>query len=103
MPNGSIVIIPLILPLWNQDIYGENVDEFVPSRWGNATQEMTSPFSLGKQNRIGQSLANTEMRCTVARLCSEFDFQVEEQGTVECFLTLKPAGALLTASKKEQL
>ena len=104
MPKGSIIFMPFILLLRNPDIYGNNADAFVPSRWENATQDMTSawlPFSLGKQNCIGQSLANAEMRCIVARICSEVDLKVENEGTVEYFLTLKPAGALLKASKRE--
>jgi hypothetical protein len=47
------------------DIYNDNVDTFCPSRWKNPTKEMLDaflPFSLGKHNCIGQSLAKMQ-RC----------------------------------------
>jgi cytochrome P450 len=102
MPKGSTIIVPLILLFRNPDIYGENVDVFCPSRWENPTKEMLDeylPFALGKQNCIGQSLANAEMHCIAARICSEFDLEVEEEGGVDFFLILKPVGARLKARK----
>ena len=44
-------------------------------------------------------MANAEMHCIVARICSEFDLEVEEEGGVEYFLTLKTVGARLKARK----
>jgi cytochrome P450 len=43
-----------------------------------------NPFSLGKQNCVGQSLAKAETQAIVARICSEFEFelQVEDEGDV---------------------
>jgi len=58
-----------------------------------------NPFSLGKQNCVGQSLAQAETFAIVARICSEFELSVESEGTVDFFLTLKPVGARLRARK----
>merc|ERR1712038_1393976 len=91
LPKGTIVFLPLMLLFRNPEVF-ENENSFHPSRWENPTREMTdafNPFSLGKQNCIGQSLANAEMHYVVARICSEFDLFVEEEGSVDYFLTLK--------------
>jgi len=101
LPKGSIAFMPFILLFRNPDVF-ENENSFRPARWVNPTKEMTdsfSPFSLGKQNCIGQSLANAEMHYVVARIVSEFDLSVEEEGSVDYFLTLKPVGVRLRAMK----
>jgi cytochrome P450 len=101
LPKGSIIFMPFIMLLRNPIIF-ENENTFQPSRWEKPSKEMADaflPFSLGKQNCIGQSLANAELHCIVARICAEFDLKVKEEGTVDYFLTLKPAGARLIARK----
>ena len=49
-----------------------------------------NPFSLGKQNCLGQSLAQAETFAIVARIVTKFELSVENEGTVDFFLTLKP-------------
>ncbi|EJK47306.1 hypothetical protein THAOC_33983 [Thalassiosira oceanica] len=103
LPKGSTCFIPMMLVLNNPDVY-ENPREYNPSRWEHPTREMMDcfiPFSLGKQNCIGQSLANAEMQTIISRLCSEFDISVEEEGRIEFFLTLKQIGTKLRAKKVE--
>ena len=58
-----------------------------------------NPFSLGKQNCLGQSLAQAETFTIVARIVTKFELSVENEGTVDFFLTLKPVGAILRARK----
>jgi len=101
LPMGSIVFAPFILLFRNPEVFA-NENSFCPSRWENPSREMLdsmNPFALGKQNCIGQSLANAEMHYIVARICSEFDLSVEEEGSVDFFLTLKPVGVRLKAEK----
>jgi len=101
LPKGSICFLSFMLLFRNPEVF-ENPNSFQPSRWENPTKEMTdsfTPFSLGKQNCIGQSLANAEMHYVVARIISEFDLFVEEEGSVAHFLTLKPVGVKLRAEK----
>lgn len=101
LPKGSIAFLPFILMFRNPDIF-ENPDAFQPSRWESPTREMLdafNPFSLGKQNCVGQSLAKAEIFAIIPRICSEFELSVEDEGSVEYFLTLKPAGARLSARK----
>ena len=83
----------------NRNTY-ENPEAFCPNRWDNASKEMQDghlPFSFGKQNCIGQSLATAEIYTVAARIFSEFDLEIVEEGHVDFFLTLKPVGALLKA------
>jgi cytochrome P450 len=101
LPVGTIVFLPLILLLRNPSVF-ENPDQFQPSRWENATPKMTSsflPFSLGKQNCVGQALAKIELDTVIARIISEFDLSVADEGVTEYFLTMKPIGAKLLATK----
>lgn len=81
----------------NSTVFGEH-DKFRPSRWKDPTQEMKDSFlifSAGKQNCIGQSLAKAELQCIIPKILSVVDLEVENQGTTEWFLTLKPVGAML--------
>ncbi|KAL7526862.1 hypothetical protein ACHAWF_001941, partial [Thalassiosira exigua] len=92
LPKGSIAFLPFILMFRNPDIF-DDPDLFAPSRWENPTRDMLdafNPFALGKQNCLGQSLAKAETFAIVARICSEFELAVEEEGSVDFFLTLKP-------------
>uniref|UniRef100_A0A7S2V5X3 Cytochrome P450 n=1 Tax=Fibrocapsa japonica TaxID=94617 RepID=A0A7S2V5X3_9STRA len=101
IPRGATVFLPLILFLRNPE-YFENPGVFKPSRWHNPTEKATSaffPFSLGKQNCVGQALANAELHTVTALLCSSYSFKVENEGKEEYFLTYKPAGARLKAYK----
>lgn len=101
LPKGSVIFLPLILLMRNPRVY-QNPDAFQPTRWETPTQEMKDsflPFSLGKQNCAGQALAKIELHSVVARICSEFDLSVVEEGTTDYFLTLKPVGAKLMARK----
>jgi len=101
LPKGSVCFLPWLLLFRNPDVF-DKPNSFHPSRWEDPTKEMTDSlvsFSLGKQNCIGQSLANAEMHHVVPRIISEFDLFVEEEGSVDFFVTLKPKGVKLSAKK----
>ena len=85
----------------DEDVY-ENAEAFNPSRWDNPTKAMNdaySPFAMGKQDCIGQSLANAELHSIIPRIVSEFELFLVEEGTVDFFLTLKPVNTMLRARK----
>ena len=88
----------------NKNIY-EDADSFKPSRWENPSELEKSgflPFAVGQQNCAGQALANAELHCVLARLIQEYDFSVEEEGTAEFSLILKPVGLKLKATRVKQ-
>lgn len=101
IPKGSLCVAHFLLLFRNSDIFADP-DSFLPSRWENPSREMLDafkPFSLGRQNCVGQSLARAQTFCIVARICSEFELTIEAEGHVDYFLTVKPVGARLRARK----
>ncbi|KAK3079312.1 hypothetical protein LTS18_005173 [Coniosporium uncinatum] len=59
--------------------------EFLPQRWLGAAEFASDdraarqPFSMGPRNCIRTNLAYAEMRLTLAKVCSNFDLQLEER------------------------
>ena len=101
LPKGTIAFIPYILLHRNTDIY-EDADSFVPSRWDEPTKELNEafmPFAAGKQNCVGQSLANAEIHSIVPQICSQFELEIADEGHTEYFLTLKPIKTMIKAKR----
>jgi len=102
LAKGTIVNIPSLLVHRNKE-YMDKPDEFIPSRWIDPSDDLSSafiPFSLGRRNCVGQYLAYAELYNCLATLVAEYEFSVFEEGTVDFFLTLKPVGMKLIAKKK---
>ena len=101
LPEKTIAFLPNILLMRNPDVF-RDPDKFDPSRWESPSREMLdswTPFSLGSQNCVGQSLANAETNSIISRLCSEFELSIAEEGSPDFFLTWKPSGYQLKARK----
>ncbi len=99
--KGSICSLQFLVMFRNAVIF-EEPDLYLPSRWENPSPEMRdafTPFSIGKQNCLGQTLAKAETMIIIARILSEFELTVECEGTSEVSLTLKPVGVRLKARK----
>jgi cytochrome P450 len=98
IPKGTSVVSHIMMTHRNKKVFGETADEYVPSRWENPTdaqKESFLIFSAGKQNCVGQSLAQAELHCIIPRILSEVELEVEDEGKITWFLTLKPVGARL--------
>ncbi|CAG8544279.1 8375_t:CDS:10 [Paraglomus occultum] len=57
------------------DVWGDNVEEFVPERWldpDNLPKDAFYPFSAGSRNCIGSNFALQEMRLLVATLLHRY-------------------------------
>jgi len=101
IPKGSTCFMWFLLLSRDPSVF-DDPDEFRPSRWENPTREMLDsfmPFSLGKHNCIGQVLAGAHLHTIVARICSEFELTLEDEGKADFFMTLKPVGARLKATR----
>jgi len=101
LPKGSICALHFLLIFRNPTVF-DDPDSFRPSRWEDPTREMTdslNPFSLGIHACVGRSLAQAETFAVVSRICSEFELEVECEGTTDFSLLLKPMGARLSARK----
>ena len=101
IPKKSNVACSNILLCRNEE-YFKDPDDFIPSRWEDVSDDAivaVMPFSLGRRNCVGQSLAMIELHCVLARLCSDYDFSIEEEGVPTYYLLWKPFGARLVAKK----
>lgn len=95
IPKGTSVVSHIMMTHRNKNVFGPNANEYVPSRWENATQAQKDSFlifSAGKQNCVGQSLAQAELHCIIPRILKEVELEVEDPGTITWFLTLKSIG-----------
>lgn len=77
IPAGALVMFSPYSITHNDCIWGEDVDDFNPSRWSDCTEP--SPFSFpvfsaGLRSCPGRSLAIMELKMAVAFLASKFDF-----------------------------
>lgn len=101
LAKGTNIQIPMLVIHRNID-YVERPDEFIPSRWIDPSDDLSSayvPFALGRRNCVGQALAYSEIYNCLATLIVDYEFSVFDEGTVDYFLTLKPVGAKLIAKK----
>ena len=101
IPSGSIAFLPFILQHRDPNVFGETANQYDPQRWDDPTPEMMEaflPFSAGKQNCVGQSLANAEMHSIVPQILAKFELSVEQPGTTAYFFTLKPVDTILKAT-----
>jgi len=99
IPQNSHVITSMILLHRNPSVF-EDAEKFKPSRWEHASTEQKEAFLIfaaGKQNCVGQSLANAELHSILPKILSQVELEVEDEGTTSYFLTLKPSGAMLKA------
>ena len=98
-PKGTIAFIPLILLHRNSDIF-ENPNCFKPSRWDKPTSVMNQafrPFSAGKQNCIGQSLAKAQIHTIISKICGKFELELVDEGRTDFFLFLRPVNTMIRA------
>jgi len=102
VPKGTVVVSHIMMTHRNKNVYGNDADSFIPSRWENPTQAQKDSFlifSAGKQNCVGQALANAELHCIIPKILSEVELEVADEGRITWFLTLKPIGVKLKAKR----
>jgi cytochrome P450 len=101
IPKDSIIFLPQFLLLRCPTVYKDPCS-FRPERWEDADKSMRDAFmnfSLGNRNCIGQSLAVAEMYSIIPTLLAKYSFEVEEEGELDYFLTLKYVGSKVKASR----
>lgn len=102
IPKGSYCSVVYYMILRNHHIFGDNADEFVPSRWESPSDEMLKaylPFAAGKRNCQGMALAYLELNAVVARLLSSYSLQVVEEGEPCYMIALRPRGSKILLKK----
>jgi len=101
IPKGSYVSTSNIL-LCRNEKYFKDPDDFIPSRWEETSDDAIAaviPFMMGRRNCVGQSLAMIELHYVIARLCSDYEFTVEEEGVPTYTIVWRPVGNRLVAKK----
>mmetsp|Transcript_361 Transcript_361/g.900 ORF Transcript_361/g.900 Transcript_361/m.900 type:complete len:502 (+) Transcript_361:271-1776(+) len=94
LPKGTVAFLPIYLVHRNHHTF-DDPDLFRPSRWDNPTEKVKNglmPFAAGKQNCVGQSLANAELHCILAQVIKDYEFSIHQEGSGEHDLVLKPVG-----------
>lgn len=97
IPKYSLVLCSQLLLNYNTK-YFKDPHLFQPSRWIDPTDEELAalmPFSLGRRNCIGQSLAKIEIVNVLANICADYSFEILDEGTVDLVVTRRPVKAML--------
>ncbi|KAI2066237.1 hypothetical protein LOZ39_006495 [Ophidiomyces ophidiicola] len=105
---GAILSVPSYTIHHSPEIWGPDVDNFVPTRWDPA--RLTSkqkaafiPFSYGPRACVGRNVAEMELHCITATVFKNFEFQLEQDGpmeTSEGFLR-KPLGLQVGIKRRQ--
>ncbi|KAF8152306.1 cytochrome P450 [Crassisporium funariophilum] len=98
VPKGTIFYIPIrVINTW-KEIWGEDAEEFNPSRWLNLPAKYNSTFSTltfiaGPHACIGKTMSIIEMKAVIAALVANFEFEPAYAGQVPqptAAVTMKP-------------
>jgi cytochrome P450 len=86
----------------NRELYGEDVDEFRPERYSDASPEWLAKaarydftFGYGPRHCIGQSLSHFVTCKAVVQLLHHFDVEVVEPGRGKAFLNWNYQGLMV--------
>jgi len=101
IPKGATCLLPLLL-VHNHEETFKDPENFRPERWENEDDKMRGAlmaFSVGNRDCVGQSLAMAEIYSVLPKLLTDYKFEVEKEGELVYFLTLKYAGCRLKATR----
>mmetsp|Transcript_21246 Transcript_21246/g.29784 ORF Transcript_21246/g.29784 Transcript_21246/m.29784 type:complete len:480 (-) Transcript_21246:151-1590(-) len=105
IPKGSRCMLVNNLMFRSADCF-EEPHTFKPQRWENPSKlalDAFLPFGLGRRNCVGQALAKVEVKKVIVMLLSKYKFTVFDEGVTEFFITMKPVGVHLLATKREKI
>ena len=105
IPKGAICFLPMILAHHHKETF-KDPENFRPERWDEEDEKMRAAFmsfAVGKRDCVGQSLAVTELYSVLPRLVTKYKFEIEAEGELHFFLTLKFVGARLKAKRFDEL
>ncbi|KAK9742502.1 hypothetical protein RND81_03G177400 [Saponaria officinalis] len=94
IPKGLSIWIPVLAIHHNEDLWGNDVNEFNPERFASKSFNSSRfiPFGGGPRNCIGQSFALVEAKIILATLVSKFKFTISDnyRHAPMVVLTIKP-------------
>ncbi|KAI0999052.1 Benzoate 4-monooxygenase [Podosphaera aphanis] len=103
-PPGTVLSVPAYTIHHSAEIWGADVEEFVPERWERLTDRQKTafiPFSHGPRSCIGRNLAMLELALFIATIIRRWDLKLytEHLETIEGFLK-KPIECLIGVKKR---
>lgn len=94
IPKGLSIWIPVLAIHHNEQLWGDDADEFNPDRFSSRSNMSGRffPFASGPRNCVGQSFAMMEAKIILAMLVSKFMFRLSEsyRHAPVTVLTIKP-------------
>ncbi|CAG8796357.1 36302_t:CDS:2, partial [Racocetra persica] len=79
----------------SKQIWGQDVDEFIPERWFNLDPKIRNdayyPFGSGSRFCIGNNFALMEIRIILSALLINFDFVVKEDADLQIVQFITPS------------
>ncbi|KAF9076923.1 cytochrome P450, partial [Rhodocollybia butyracea] len=108
VPKGTLYYIPIRVVNTLKDVWGEDAEEFNPSRWlpennKSGTPPSTLTFLAGPHACIGKTMAIIEMKAVIAALVANFDFapsSVDQKPDPTAAVTMKPRDGMPLRVKK---
>ncbi|KAJ3775477.1 cytochrome P450 [Lentinula raphanica] len=101
IPKGTLYYIPIRVVNTLKDIWGEDAEEFNPSRWLSEKHTSSTPptltFLAGPHACIGKTMAIIEMKAVIAALVANFEFSPSYEGQEAiptAAVTMKPADGM---------
>ncbi|KAI8138380.1 cytochrome P450 [Fennellomyces sp. T-0311] len=98
IPKGTDVFLPLIVNHHNKELWGEDAEEFRPSRWDEEAAAKAGPydylpFLAGGRQCIGYRFALIELKIILAILITKFQFFEKPEFVFKKrqMLTLRPS------------
>ncbi|KAF8330529.1 cytochrome P450 [Amanita rubescens] len=85
VPKGTLIIIPIRVVNTYKGVWGEDAEEYKPSRWLNLPEEYNPNYSLltfaaGPHACIGRTMAIMEMKAVITPLIANFSFEPAYEG-----------------------
>ena len=87
-PPGTSLSVPAYTIHHSKELWGKDADDFVPERWDEKriTQKQRDsfiPFSYGPRSCVGRNVAEMELKCIVATVFRNFEFNDEHEGPLQ--------------------
>lgn len=106
IPEGTEVSISNHVLHHDPDVFGDNLETYVPERWLDPTYDKSSllmPFGAGHRACIGRNIATTEIHKLVASLLERFDFEIVLEDPAEKALVMPEAKSFGVAEMESSL